>query len=76
MTAALREFRPSLAEHLSAARLAQRFHELYEALAPSFDYETRPESAVRWEDVPENNRRLMVAVADVLLDEMCAVRDE
>lgn len=41
--------------------LARRFHETYERLAPSFGYETRPESAVAWEDVPEANRRLMIA---------------
>jgi hypothetical protein len=63
-------------DSLTAANLAQRFHELYEALAPSFGYETRKESAVPWEQVPENNRRLMVAVAVVLLDEMGCGRDD
>jgi hypothetical protein len=63
-------------DSLTAANLAQRFHELYEALAPNFGYETRRESAVPWEQVPENNRRLMVAVADVLLDEMGCGRDD
>lgn len=42
--------------------LARRFHEAYERLAPDFGYETRPESAVPWEQVPEANRRLMIAV--------------
>ena len=42
--------------------LAQAFHEAYERLAPVFNYKTRDESAVAWEDVPENNKRLMVAV--------------
>lgn len=41
--------------------LARRFHEAYERLAPEFSYETRKASAVPWEDVPENNRRLMIA---------------
>lgn len=51
-----------------AEEIARRFHESYERLAPSFGYETRKESAVPWEDVPEPNRRLMIAVArDVLL---------
>lgn len=43
--------------------LARAFHEAYERLAPSFGYETRKESSVPWEQVPENNRRLMTAVA-------------
>lgn len=42
--------------------VARRFHEAYERLAPSFGYETRRESAVPWEDVPEANRLLMRAV--------------
>ena len=45
-----------------AEALAQRFHETYERLAPSFGYETRKESAKPWCDVPEQNRRLMIAV--------------
>lgn len=47
--------------------LARRFHEAYERLAPSFGYETRKESAVAWEDVPERNKALMVAVAAEML---------
>jgi hypothetical protein len=46
---------------------ARRFHEAYERLAPSFGYETRRESAVPWEDVPEANRRLMIAVASEVM---------
>lgn len=42
---------------------ARLFHETYERLAPSHGYETRKASAVPWEDVPEPNRSLMVAVA-------------
>lgn len=42
--------------------LARRFHETYERLAPSFGYETRKASAVPWADVPEQNKRLMIAV--------------
>lgn len=45
-----------------AEATARLFHETYERLAPSFCYETRKESAVPWEDVPANNRALMVAV--------------
>jgi hypothetical protein len=43
--------------------LARAFHEAYERLAPSFGYETRKDTAVPWEDVPEPNRSLMIAVA-------------
>jgi len=43
--------------------MAKDFHETYERLAPDFSYETRKASAVPWEDVPENNKKLMIAVA-------------
>lgn len=46
----------------SAEMLAQRFHEAYERLAPSFGYTTREASAKPWAEVPHNNRALMVAV--------------
>lgn len=44
--------------------LAKLFHDTYERLAPRFGYETRAESAVAWEDVPEANRRLMIATVE------------
>lgn len=50
-----------------AERIAKRFHEAYERLAPSFGYETREASAVPWEDVPEQNRRLMIATVAELM---------
>lgn len=43
--------------------LAKFFHETYEKLAPEFGYKTRKASAKPWQDVPENNRHLMTAVA-------------
>ncbi len=43
--------------------LAQIFHETYEKLAPSYRYKTRKESAVEWDKVPENNKKLMIAVS-------------
>jgi hypothetical protein len=52
-----------------AARIAKRFHEVYEALAPSHGYETREASAKPWADVPAQNKRLMVATVRRLLDE-------
>lgn len=50
-----------------AEKLAARFHEAYERLAPSFSYETREASALPWKDVPENNRQLMIAVCAEIL---------
>jgi len=52
-----------------AEKLARRFHETYERLAPSFSYQTREASAKPWEEVPENNRRLMIAVCAEILQE-------
>jgi len=56
----------------TAEELARVFHEAYERLAPSFGYETRRESAVPWEEVPENNKQLMIAVCKELLDRVFA----
>jgi hypothetical protein len=50
-----------------AEQLAQRFHETYERLAPSFGYETREASAKPWADVPDQNKRLMIAVCGEIL---------
>lgn len=55
---------------MTAEELAQAFHESYERRAPSFGYSTREESAKPWSEVPENNRRLMVAVCDEMLNRM------
>lgn len=48
--------------------IAWHFHQAYEELAPKYGYETRQESRKAWEEVPENNRLLMIAVAQHLLD--------
>jgi hypothetical protein len=50
-----------------AEQIARAFHETYERLAPDHGYETRPESAVGWEAVPDANKQLMVGVAAELL---------
>lgn len=55
-----------------ADRLARTFHEAYERLAPEFNHETRPESAVPWEDVPEQNKALMRAVCAEVYPWVCA----
>ncbi len=47
--------------------LARNMHATYEKLAPEFGYETRSDSAVPWEDVPDANRKLMIAVAGTML---------
>lgn len=53
-------------EALEPEKLARLFHETYERLAPECGYVTRKDSAVPWEDVPAPNKRLMVAVAEVV----------
>lgn len=47
--------------------LAEKFHTLYEALAPEYGYNTRKESAVSWQEVPENNKKLMIRVCGLIL---------
>jgi hypothetical protein len=51
-----------------AEKIAAEFHEEYEALAPGFGYRTREASAKPWRDVPEQNKKLMTAVVQSLLD--------
>lgn len=51
----------------AAGELAKLFHETYERLAPDFGYKTREASAVPWDDVPEQNKNLMIAVAGNIL---------
>lgn len=58
------------------AATAKAFHEAYERLAPSFGYETRKESAVPWEQVPEQNRALMTAVCAEVVGALVAERDD
>lgn len=54
----------------TAEHIAQRFHEAYERLAPSFGYKTRGASAVSWEEVPEGNRALMIATVSEILPDL------
>lgn len=60
---------PNVATSKEPSEVARRFHEIYESLAPKFNYTTREASAVPWDHVPENNKNLMVAVAQQLVDE-------
>lgn len=57
-----------------AEEVAKSFHEAYERLAPSFGYKTRDESAVPWEQVPEQNKMLMIAVAEEVSKGMITVQ--
>ncbi len=50
-----------------AESLARMFHETYEKLAPEYGYETRRESAKPWANVPDQNKRLMIAVCAEIL---------
>lgn len=55
-------------EYDNAEELARAFHEAYERRAPEFGYKTREHTAVPWEEVPEDNKRLMFAVAEEILN--------
>jgi hypothetical protein len=57
---------------MTPEQLAKLFHGTYERLAPQFGYKTRTQSAKRWENVPEPNRSLMVAVAAEVLNTLRA----
>jgi hypothetical protein len=50
--------------------IAKAFHDAYETLAPQYGYETRRESAVPWDDLPENHRALMAATVEVILPDI------
>lgn len=52
-----------------AEELAERFHNHYERLAPEFGYKTREESAKPWSEVPEQNKKLMIATCRAILDD-------
>lgn len=54
---------------MTAEQLAEMFHTTYERLAPQFGYQTRPETAVSWKDIPSTNanKQLMIAVAEDIL---------
>jgi hypothetical protein len=58
---------PGVVVDVAAEGLARRFHETYERLAPSFGYRTREASAKPWDEVPEDNRHLMIAVCAEIL---------
>lgn len=47
--------------------VAKEFHTAYEQVAPNYGYETREASAVPWEDVPEQNKQVMIATVAALI---------
>lgn len=57
-----------IAQAPTPEELAKEFHDTYEAKAHEFDYETRKDSAVPWEEVPANNKQLMISVAAHIMD--------
>lgn len=50
-----------------AERIARAFHEEYEQMAPAYGWETQKKSRVAWDDLPDNQRKLMVHVVGNLL---------
>lgn len=62
-------FPDRITRDLEAEKIAQAFHDSYEAIAPVLGYKTRTASAVPWDEVPEANKQLMVATARNLLDQ-------
>lgn len=55
---------------MTPEELARLFHETYESLAPEFKYKTRKRSSVPWDELPADNKALMVATAGRVLDEL------
>jgi hypothetical protein len=47
--------------------IARAFHDRYEALSGQHGWETQERTRVAWEDLPEENRSLMIAVVRELL---------
>ena len=55
-------------KEITSDDLAKFFHDTYERLAPEYSYKTKKETAVDWDKVPENNKNLMKAVAQEVID--------
>lgn len=56
-----------MSELVTPEELARYFHDEYERMAPAFNYETRRETAVPWDNLLDSNKRLMMAVATSVL---------
>lgn len=57
-----------------AESVAKLFHDTYERLAPFFDYETREATRAPWEQIPEQNKRLMITVVTEILSQLFTVQ--
>ena len=53
----------------TAEELAKFMHDLYEMYAVKWGWKTQAQCQVRFEDLPETNKRTMIAVAEHLLEE-------
>jgi hypothetical protein len=53
----------------TAEIIAKRFHEVYEDLAPTMGWETQERSRKSWEQLPIENKWLMVKVVEQLMEE-------
>ena len=52
----------------AADRVGWHWHNHYERLARQFGYDTRADSQVPWDDVPEKNRALMIATCQAVIE--------
>jgi hypothetical protein len=57
-----------LIREVTPEAVAEHYHEQYEKLAPEFGWKTQVASRKKWPEVPEPNRKLMVAAATKLLE--------
>lgn len=51
----------------NVVEIAKQFHTTYESFAPHHGWETQRRSRVVWDEVPEENKTLMMAVVNKLL---------
>lgn len=47
--------------------VARAFHESYEMFAPAIGWDTQTKSRMSWDDVPSDNKQLMLVVVTDLL---------
>lgn len=55
---------------LTPEQLAEKFHETYEALAPSFRYGTHQPLTKSWAELPETERKLLVSICEAIIDDV------
>jgi hypothetical protein len=51
----------------SSESIAREFHITYERYAPQHGWDTQKRSRVMWDDLPDENKSLMIAVVKKLL---------